>query len=119
MENKKDILSRAYLVYVLMCVFAVAILYRIFVIQFEEGDEWRRKAEAFTTKVFEIEAVRGNIFDVNGNLLATSLPYYEVGVDINAPSIDNKLFKANRQILLSFKQRLRIRFSRSYKYERC
>ncbi len=99
MENKKDILSRAYLVYVLMCVFAIAILYRIFVIQFEEGDEWRRKAEAFTTKVFEIEAVRGNIFDVNGNLLATSLPYYEVGVDINAPSIDNKLFKANRDSL--------------------
>ncbi|MBS1634796.1 MAG: transpeptidase family protein [Bacteroidetes bacterium] len=61
-------------------------------IQFSEGDMWRAKAQAFTTKVFEIEAVRGNIFDVNGNLLATSLPYYEIGVDINAPSIDKKLF---------------------------
>ncbi len=63
------------------------------VIQFKEGDEWRAKAEAFNTRVFEIEAVRGNIFDINGNLLATSLPYYEIAVDINAPSIDKKLFE--------------------------
>lgn len=74
--------------------FAIAILYKICVIQFTEGDEWRQKAEKFNTKVFEIEAVRGNIFDVNGNLLATSLPYYEVAVDINAPSIDKKLFES-------------------------
>lgn len=94
MENKKDILSRTYLVYIFLCVFAIAILYKICVIQFTEGDEWRQKAEKFNTKVFEIEAVRGNIFDVNGNLLATSLPYYEVAVDINAPSIDKKLFES-------------------------
>ncbi len=92
MENKKDILSRTYLVYIFLCVFALAILYKICIIQFKEGDEWKAKAEAFNTKVFEIEAVRGNIFDVNMNLLATSLPYYEVAVDINAPSIDKKLF---------------------------
>ncbi len=94
MENKKDILSRTYLVYVFLCVFAIAILYKMCIIQFKEGDEWKAKAEAFNTKVFEIEAVRGNIFDVNGNLLATSLPYYEIAVDINAPSIDKKLFEA-------------------------
>ncbi len=94
MENKKDILSRTYLVYVMLCVFAIAILYKMCIIQFKEGDEWKAKAEAFNTKVFEIEAVRGNIFDVNGNLLATSLPYYEIAVDINAPSIDDKLFEA-------------------------
>lgn len=94
MENKKDILSRTYIVYILLCVFALAILYKMFVIQFKEGEEWKAKAEAFNTRVFEIDAVRGNIFDVNGNLLATSLPYYEVAVDINAPSIDNKLFEA-------------------------
>lgn len=94
MENKKDILSRTYLVYIFLCVFAIAILYKICIIQFKEGDEWKQKAEKFNTKVFEIEAVRGNIFDVNGNLLATSLPYYEVAVDINAPSIDKKLFES-------------------------
>lgn len=99
MENKKDILSRAYIVYILMCVFALTILYRICVIQFKEGEKWKAKAESLTTKVFETEAVRGNIFDANGNLLATSLPYYEVGVDINAPSIDDKLFNSKKDSL--------------------
>ncbi len=99
MEKKKDILSRAYLVYVVMCVFALTILYKIFVIQFEEGDKWRAKAESITTKVVEQEAVRGNIFDANGNLLATSLPYYEVAVDVNAPGIDKKTFNDNKDSL--------------------
>jgi cell division protein FtsI (penicillin-binding protein 3) len=69
------------------------------VIQFAEGDFWRAKAEAFTTKVEDMEAVRGNIFDVNGALLATSLPYYEVAMDINAPSITDKLFTEGRDSL--------------------
>lgn len=94
MENKKDILSRTYLVYILLCVFAIAILYKMCVIQFKEGAEWKAKAEQYNTQVHEIQAVRGNIFDINGNLLATSLPYYEVAVDINAPSIDKKLFES-------------------------
>lgn len=82
-----------------MCLFALGILYRICVIQFAEGDLWRAKAEAFTTKVEDMEAVRGNIFDANGALLATSLPYYEIAVDINAPGITEKLYKANRDSL--------------------
>ncbi len=60
---------------------------------------WRDKAEALTMQVFSIEAVRGNIFDANGALLATSLPYYEIAVDINAPSIDDKMFKTDRDSL--------------------
>ena len=40
---------------------------------------WKEKADKLTTMYVDIEAARGNIFDVNGNLLATSLPYYEVG----------------------------------------
>src|ERR1700744_1952290 len=82
-----------------MCLFALGILYRICVIQFAEGDQWRAKAEAFTTRLVEMEAVRGNIFDANGALLATSLPYYEVAVDINAPSITDKIYKSNRDSL--------------------
>jgi cell division protein FtsI (penicillin-binding protein 3) len=78
-----------------MCLFAIGILYRICIIQFVQGTEWKSKAEALTTQLFSIEAVRGNIFDANGALLATSLPYYEIAVDINAPGIDDKIFKEN------------------------
>lgn len=95
MENKKNTLTRSYIVYIILCVFAMSILYKMVVIQFKEGEHWRAKAEALTTDLKTIEAVRGNIFDENGNLLATSLPYYEVAIDINAPSIDKKLFDNN------------------------
>jgi cell division protein FtsI (penicillin-binding protein 3) len=82
-----------------MCVFALAIAYRMITIQFVQGNEWRQKAQALTTSIISIDAVRGNIFDANGALLATSLPYYEVGVDICAPSIDEKLFSDKRDSL--------------------
>jgi cell division protein FtsI (penicillin-binding protein 3) len=99
LEKKKDILSRTYLLYVFMCLFALGILYRMCIIQFSEGDKWREKANAFTTMLEDMEANRGNIFDANGALLATSLPYYEVAVDINAKSISEKFYKDNRDSL--------------------
>jgi cell division protein FtsI (penicillin-binding protein 3) len=92
MENRKDILWRTYLVYIFMCVFALSIVYKIVQVQFIQGDMWREKAKQLTTAYVSIEASRGNIFDENGNLLATSLPYYEVGMDVNAPSISKDTF---------------------------
>ncbi len=87
MEHRNDILWRTYLVYIFMCVFALSIVYKIVQVQMVEGDMWREKAKQLTTAYVDIEASRGNIFDENGNLLATSLPYYEVGMDVNAPSL--------------------------------
>ncbi len=75
-----------------MCVFALSIVYKIVQVQFIQGDMWREKAKQLTTALVSIEASRGNIFDGNGNLLATSLPYYEVGMDVNAPSISRDTF---------------------------
>ena len=95
MEIKKDILWRVYLIYFIICLFGVAIISRICFIQFSEGDKWRAQAASFSTKVFEIEAVRGNIYDANGSLLATSLPYFEVGMDVNTDGITKTTFDEN------------------------
>lgn len=92
MEHRNDIIWRTYLVYIFMCVFALSILYKIVQVQMIEGDKWREKAKQLTTAYVDIEASRGNIFDENGNLLATSLPYYEVGMDVNAPSLAKDTF---------------------------
>ena len=82
-----------------MCFFAISIIYRICIIQFVEGNYWREKDKAYTTKIEDMEAVCGNIFDANGALLATSLPFYEIAMDINAPSITDKSFNNNRDSL--------------------
>lgn len=95
MEIKKDILWRVYLIYFFICLFGVAIISKVFIIQFSEGDEWRAKAESLSTKMFEIEAVRGNIYDANESLLATSLPYYEIAMDVNTSAITDDIFYDN------------------------
>ena len=95
MEIKKDILWRVYLMYFFICLFVVAIIYKISVIQFSEGDKWRSKSKNFSTKLFDVEAIRGNIYDENGILLATSLPYYEIGMDVNTDAITDDIFYDN------------------------
>ncbi len=95
MEAKKDILWRVYLIYFIICLFGVAIISKICIIQFVDGDKYRAQAESFLTKFFDIEAVRGNIYDSNGSLLATSLPYYEVGMDVNTDAITQEIFDDN------------------------
>ncbi|MCK6650285.1 MAG: cell division protein, partial [Bacteroidia bacterium] len=95
MEVKKDILWRVYLIYFFICLFGVAIISKVFIIQFSEGDEWRAKAQSLSTKLFDIEAVRGNIYDANGSLLATSLPYYEIAMDVNTAAITDEIFYDN------------------------
>lgn len=95
MEVKKDILWRVYLIYFFICLFGVAIISKIFIIQFSEGEELRAQAERFSTRFFDIEAVRGNIYDANGSLLATSLPYFEVGMDVNTEAISEEYFYEN------------------------
>jgi cell division protein FtsI (penicillin-binding protein 3) len=80
-EENKDIFRRVYLVYIFCCIFAVAILARVFYIQIAQGDYWKNVAEDYTVKELNIEASRGNIFASDGSLLATSLPYYDVAID--------------------------------------
>jgi cell division protein FtsI (penicillin-binding protein 3) len=93
-EVKKDMMWRVYLVYILMSVFAICIITRILIINVGQGDMWKAKAASLTMQNDSIEAVRGNIFDVNGSLLATSLPYYEVGMDPLANPYSDENFTA-------------------------
>lgn len=92
MSHEKQIRRRVYLSYGLMCIFALAIVARVAQIQFVEGEEWKKKAEMQTTAVRTIEAARGNIFAVDGSLLATSEPIYEVRWDAAVPTLSDEYF---------------------------
>ena len=79
MNIKKSIILRVRAVFLLVAVFAVAIGYRIFHIQYVDGEEWRKKSSSF--KIRPVKATRGNIYADDGSLLATSLPFYRLGFD--------------------------------------
>ncbi len=91
-ENKKDILWRIYLVFGGFLLFGFAILGKIGHLQFSEGDYWKKKADSLTLKYQNIEPMRGNIYASDGSLLATSLPRYDVHVDMVSAGKDKQFF---------------------------
>ncbi|MEI8047200.1 MAG: penicillin-binding protein [Bacteroidota bacterium] len=92
MDSRKSILTRVYLVYGFMFVIGLAIIAKILYIQLVEGDMWKAKAEKLSLKYFTIEPNRGNIYDVNGEMLATSVPQFEVRMDAASPLIQDSTF---------------------------
>jgi cell division protein FtsI (penicillin-binding protein 3) len=95
-ENKKDILWRIYLVFFGFILFGIAILGRVGHLQFSEGEYWKRKADSLTIKYQNISPMRGNIYACDGSLLATSLPRYDVHVDMTVSGMNKQVF--NEQI---------------------
>lgn len=95
MDDKKYIIRRLYTLYAIAILVGIGIIGRIAFIQFIEGSKWKTKAENLTTKLVNIEAVRGNIFATDGSLLATSVPIYEIRFDPNADAISDEYFNQN------------------------
>lgn len=91
-DGRKTILNRLYGMYVLLLVFAVAIVYKLFAIQFIESTDWEQQGENQTTALRTQEAVRGNIYADDGSLLATSIPIYEVRMDPNTDALTDEIF---------------------------
>lgn len=86
MVTTKNILKRFYLILGVLLVFVCFIGYKLFKIQFKEGEHYRKLAEKTAYKNFTIEPNRGNLYDANLNLLATSVPKYEIRFDAKAAS---------------------------------
>lgn len=93
MNIKRSILLRVRVAFLVVFAFTGAVVYRISVIQFQEGDQWRKLAQTIGFKIMETPATRGNIYSDNGSLLATSLPFYQVAFDPYLAS--DGLYKSN------------------------
>ncbi len=92
MENKKDILWRVFLVYFAILLFAVAIIAKLVFIQMKEGPQLVAKAQKQEIRIFNLKADRGNILSSKGDLLATSVPVFEIRMDVANDYISKSLF---------------------------
>lgn len=88
MNIRTDILLRTYIAFGLIVLFAFAVVCKLVHVQFFEGEKWNEMAQSFSTKFVNIEASRGNIYSADGSLLATSVPEYELRMDMLAPGIE-------------------------------
>jgi len=79
--TEKNILNRLYFIAGCLFVFMFAVIFKLFSIQFVQGDQYRDLAEKRTIKNVVIPANRGNVYSADGSLLATSIPKYDIRID--------------------------------------
>ena len=88
-DSQTNILNKLYFISGCMFVFALMVVYNLTKIQFVNGDSYRAMAEKRTLKDVVIPANRGNVYSLNGNLLATSVPKYDIRIDLVTSTTQN------------------------------
>ena len=96
--------NKAWMVFAGLCLLAIAIVVKVFVIQLFPDEKAQQLAENFTYKVREIQPVRGQIYSSDGSLLATSIPEYEIRWDAKAPYDEAEYQAQLDSLCISFNQ---------------
>lgn len=121
MEVKRDILWRVYLCFLGIVVFSLLILGRAIYIQQVQGDYWVSLSDSLRQKFVETDAERGTIFSEDGNMLSTSIPYFNIYIDFGADGLrekNGKRFKDNVDSLsVSLARFFKDKSSKEYKKE--
>ena len=91
MIDKKAIFLRVLLISSLITLSAMAIFIHLLGVQSEMTERLGKNDPVLALK--EIPSPRGNIYDLKGNLLATSMPVYTIAIDATQPS--DTLFNNN------------------------
>lgn len=97
-EKRKNIVLRFGIVYVIMCFSFLLVIYKIAIIQFVEKDKWLALAAQSRKTNITVRPIRGNIYDCNGKLMASSIPTFYIYLDLRVPALhenNGKLFKEN------------------------
>ncbi len=92
MNVKKDILWRAYVAFLLVVILAGVILFQMARLQTVKRAALTRLSDSLSTKWDSINPIRGNIYSCDGSLLATSIPIYELHLDIMADGLTDDVF---------------------------
>lgn len=95
MSIKVDILWRVYAVFFLVCAFGATILIQAYRVQTVRGDYWLNQADSIYLKYRSIDANRGNIYSSDGRLLATTLPTFDIRMDLKADGLTDEVFRNN------------------------
>lgn len=94
-QIKRDILLRVRVLYALFIVAGIAIVAKIFYLQYgPQSAELAAAAAVNAYKMDTIPASRGDILAHDGRLLSTSIPFYELRMDFAVPALTDEAFKA-------------------------
>lgn len=97
-DKRKNIVLRFGIVYTIICLSFLLVIYKIIVIQTVERDRWMALAAQSKKTNIVVKPNRGNIYACDGRLMASSIPTYNVYMDLRVPALHEKggkLFKEN------------------------
>lgn len=97
MEVKRDILWRVYLCFLGIVVLSFFVLGKALYIQNAEGNYWRSKSDSLHTRIVNLDADRGTIYSEDGNMLSTSIPFFNIYIDFGAEGLREKEGKRFRE----------------------
>jgi len=95
MKQKKAIFIRVMIISSLIVIAAVVIFVKLLIVQSNMAGSLSQNDPVVALR--EIDSPRGNIYDVKGNLLATSMPVYTIAIDPSQAS--DTLFSNNYRAL--------------------
>lgn len=95
MTVKNNILIKIAGIYIILLLVGIGIVIKIFFIQVVDGHELREKAKKITYRDILVEANRGDILASDGRVLATSVPYFDLRMDLLAAGLTDSVFRAN------------------------
>jgi cell division protein FtsI (penicillin-binding protein 3) len=97
-DVKRDILWRVYLSFLGVVLLSFIVLGRAVYIQRIQGNYWRSMSDSMHQKFVELDADRGTIYSEDGEMLSTSVPYFDIYIDFGADGLrekNGKRFKEN------------------------
>jgi len=106
MEVKRDILWRVYLSFIGIAVLSLLVLGRAFYIQQVQGSYWRSMSDSLHQRIEEVDAGRGTIYSEDGQMLSTSLPTFDIYMDLMADGLREKGGKRFKENIDSFSRAL-------------
>ena len=86
-ENLKNTILRFAIVFVVIALLFVVVFVRIITIQTVQRDRWEGLVDKRESNYKTIRAIRGNIFDCDGRLLASSVPQYSIHMDTRVEAL--------------------------------
>ena len=92
MSLKKHIVWRVGVVYIGIFILSLGIIGKLFFLIYVEGSKWEEKAEEHNMKYITIDPNRGDILTYDGRLLASSVPYYEIRMDLMSTAMSGEIF---------------------------
>jgi len=97
MNVKKDIRFRVYIAFTAICLLGLAIVVKAALIQTKDGSELRKEAAKLHMRTDTLRAERGNIYSEDGTLLSSTIPQFDVHLDLTV--VDSESFHKYRDTL--------------------